>query len=60
MLCIQECKLGLAVATFICRQSGVTVWSQVIRAPRGRGTQLNAGWRASKADWVRCSTSSLP
>jgi hypothetical protein len=35
---------------------------QVIKAPRGRGPQLNAGWRASKADWVRagCSWQHLP
>ncbi|WIA29170.1 hypothetical protein OEZ86_011681 [Tetradesmus obliquus] len=25
--------------------------AKVIKAPRGRGPQLNAGWRASKADW---------
>lgn len=26
--------------------------AQVIRAPRGRGSQLNAGWRRAKGDWV--------
>lgn len=39
------CPLLQLVCVYCC--------CQVIKAPRGRGPQLNAGWRASKADWVR-------